>query len=156
MKKLLVAAGLLILWSPWVSAQEAGRFGAGVLLGDPFGATAKYWLDRAQAVDVALGHSGNHVVHGDWLWHDWNILPQTRSGNLGAYLGLGLRIETPGDTQFGIRTVAGISYWPKGYPLELFGEAVPVMNMVPDGSLGIDGGVGLRFYFGSSSLGRQR
>lgn len=147
MKNILILC-LALSAAPSASwAQEARQLGGGVILGDPIGGTAKLWLDRNQAVDFGVGGSGNAVVYGDWLWHAWNAFKRPAKGKLAPYVGLGLRIEADDDAQFGFRTVAGVSYWLEGSPIELFGEMAPIFNLTPDAAVGIDGGVGVRFYF---------
>jgi hypothetical protein len=147
MKRTLLTLGLLLssgdLW-----AQRAGLFGAGVILGDPTGATVKYWLDDTRAFDAGIGFSGDATFYADFLWHSFDLLPQPEQGKLGAYVGAGPRLETERRTAFGIRTVGGVNYWLGGRPIELFLEAGPVFRLDPDRGTDVDAGLGVRFYFG--------
>jgi hypothetical protein len=132
-------------------AQQAGDLGAGVVVGRPIGATAKYWLDGTKALDLGVGFSDDPVAYGDFLWHGWDLFPQPARGKLGGYVGLGPRIQAAPDTQFALRTIAGVDYWVDKQPIELFVEAGPVFRMTPTGDVDADVGLGVRFYFGAKS-----
>ena len=125
--------------------------GVGVVLGEPIGGTAKLWLDDRLAVDAGAGLSdGNAAFWGDVLWHDWTLLPQTKDGKLGGYVGAGPQIRTGDDARFGIRAIAGVTYRPSGHPIEVYAEAGPLFRLTQGGELDAVGGVGLRVYVGSS------
>ncbi|HAH05245.1 MAG TPA: hypothetical protein DCM05_01770 [Elusimicrobia bacterium] len=148
MKNLLLAlACLAVAGGSPLWAQKAGNLGAGVILGNPTGVTGKYWMNETYAADAGLGFSTSLSVYGDYLWHGWTVLPQPSEGKLPVYLGLGAQIRTLHELEFGVRTVAGAAYWLPRHPLELFIEIAPVFRLVPGTSVGLDGGVGLRYYF---------
>ncbi len=129
-------------------AQQAGDFGAGVVLGDPTGATAKLWLNDSQALDAGVGVNSNFVVYSDYLWHSWKVLPQPAEGKLPVYVGLGAQIRSMSpDSEFGLRAVAGIAYWLPRNPVEIFVEVVPVVYVTPGNSVDLDADIGLRYYF---------
>lgn len=138
----MLAAGASPLW-----AQKAGDVGAGVILGNPTGGTAKFWLNETQAVDVGLGFSTDLAIYGDYLWHGWEVLPKPSEGKLPVYLGLGAQFRTVSPNEFGLRTVAGIAYWLPRNPVEIFLEVVPVFRLSPGNSVGLGAGLGLRYYF---------
>lgn len=144
----LVSAALA--WSVPAAAQEsAGDFGAGVYIGVPFGATAKYLLTNDYAVSAALGaQGGDFDMHADFVTHLRDIVPQPAQGKLPLHLGLGLKINAQRDTFFGIRFVGGGAYLLPRHPIEIFAELVPVLRMAPSVGSNLDGGVGLRYYFG--------
>lgn len=148
MKIALIAAVCVgVLGVGVVRAQETGAFGAGVILGNPTGVTAKLWLGRSQALDAGIGFSSRFTLYADYLWHSWTVLPQPNQGKLPVYLGLGGQVRTFSPSEFGIRTVAGAAYWLPRHPVELFLEVVPVFRLSPHGSVGLDAGIGLRVYF---------
>lgn len=128
-------------------AQNAGDAGAGVVLGAPTGATGKLWLTGTQAVDVGLGWNSELTVYADYLWHAWDIVPQPAQGKIPVYLGLGAQARTFNETDFGIRTVAGIAYWLPSHPVEVFLELVPVFHLTRHAGVGLDGALGVRYYF---------
>ncbi|OGS36123.1 MAG: hypothetical protein A2506_11590 [Elusimicrobia bacterium RIFOXYD12_FULL_66_9] len=140
----LVATAVSPLW-----AQKAGDAGVGVVLGAPTAITGKLWLDGTRALDAGLGWNSELTVYGDYLWHGWNVLPQPAEGKLPVYLGLGAQVRTYHDAEFGIRTVAGVAYWFPRDPVEVFLELVPVFRVTPGTSVGLEAGLGLRYYFKS-------
>lgn len=147
MNKALVFVAFLA--APAVAwAQNSGDFGAGVVVGDPTGITAKYWLDSRWGVDAGVGFSGDAAFYGDLVYHGWDVLPQPKTGRLAATLGLGPRIETNRDTVVGLRTMAGLDYMLPRHPVEVFFEVGPVFRFEPDRGVDWDAGLGLRFYFG--------
>lgn len=128
-------------------AQKAGDTGLGVVLGAPSGATGKLWLTDTQAIDAGLGWNSELTVYADYLWHGWEVLPQPRQGKLPVYLGLGAQARTFSETEFGIRTVAGIAYWLPRQPVEVFLELVPVFQLTRHTGVRLDGALGVRYYF---------
>ncbi|MFH2205171.1 MAG: hypothetical protein ABIJ96_18830 [Elusimicrobiota bacterium] len=138
----LVVTGASPLW-----AQKTGDMGAGVILGNPTGVTGKVWINEAQAVDMGIGFSTKLAVYGDYLWHGWKVLPQPPEGKLPVYFGLGAQVRTFHTAEFGIRAVAGLAYWLPRNPVEIFLEVAPVFRLTPGTSVGLDAGLGLRYYF---------
>ena len=147
MKKSMLALVCLFVTASPIWAQKAGDVGAGVILGNPTGATGKVWIDGSQAVDMGVGFSTDLAVYGDYLWHSWKVLPQPAEGKLPVYIGLGAQVRTFHDAELGIRTVAGIAYWLPRNPVEIFLEIVPVFRLEPHDSVGLDAGLGLRYYW---------
>lgn len=130
-------------------AQAAKDVGVGVIAGDPTGGTAKVWLDKQIALDFGVGFSGDAAFWGDALYHMDNLLPQPAEGRLSVYLGAGPRIETGSEAEFGVRTIAGLSWRINKQPLEFFAEAGPLFRVTQGGGVGADGGIGVRIYLGS-------
>jgi hypothetical protein len=122
-------------------------WGVGVALGQPMGATAKYWLTPSVAVDGMMGYhfNSNFDFHGDYLWHSFSSF-NISSGRLPFYLGLGGRVLLGNDSQFGVRFPLGASYLFPSDPLELFAELAPVVKLTSGVGLDIDGLVGARIY----------
>ncbi len=151
LKPILFALALSLAAALSAAAQGGGikEVGVGVIAGDPIGGTAKLWLDNDFAVDIGVGFSGDAVFWGDILYHMWNILPQPAEGKLGVYVGAGPRLEARNDAEFAVRTIAGVNWRVTRQPIELFAEAGPVFRMTPHGGVDADGGIGVRFYFGS-------
>lgn len=147
--KTALALGCLLAMAGPSRAQETGDAGVGVILGNPTGATGKLWLSGSQAVDAGIGYSTNLAVYGDYLWHSWSVLPRPSEGKLPAYVGLGLQARVFDETELGIRTVVGVAYWLPRDPVEIFFEIVPVFRVTRTSSVGLDAGLGLRYYFKS-------
>ena len=139
---------LALLAAP-ASAQQVGQLGIGAVLGDPIGLTGKYWVKDAHAFDFGFGASHTFVMWGDYVWHGWEALPQPSRGKLALYLSAGPRLETRTTLDIGIRTMIGLSYWPKlkSQLWEMFIELGPTYRLTNDVRVRVDGGVGLRYYF---------
>ncbi|MFO7448274.1 MAG: hypothetical protein R6W90_18085, partial [Ignavibacteriaceae bacterium] len=156
----IIVSLMLILAKP-VSAQDSG-FGMGLILGEPTGLSAKLWTSGDNAFDFGLGvslggdrikyqgeyNNGSRVhFHMDYLWHAFNAISSTEKFPL--YYGLGGRFNSGGgyDGSFGIRGVFGIAWFPRSTPLDVFIELVPVFQVTPLTGLGIDAGLGVRYFF---------
>lgn len=150
MKNILIAMALAAAAVPASAQTPVKEAGFGIIAGDPIGGTAKLWLDEDFALDVGVGFSGDTVMWGDILYHMWNLLPPPPEGKLGVYVGAGPRLETARDTEFGVRTIAGLSWRITRQPIEFFVEAGPVFRTTQGGDVDADGGLGVRFYFGSA------
>lgn len=146
-KNILLAAVLLSTLCLPARAQKGGDAGGGVVLGAPTGITGKLWLDGKQALDAGLGWNSELTVYGDYLWHVWDLLPQPSQGKLPVYLGLGMQGRMYHEAEFGLRTVAGIAYWLPRDPVEIFAEIVPVFHLTRATGFGVDGAIGVRYYF---------
>lgn len=151
MKKAILT--LLMLAAAGASrAQQAGQLGAGVVLGQPIGGTAKYWLTDTRAFDAGVGYGSRAtVLYADYLYHGWDLLPKPSKGKLGVYAGLGPRLETARDALFALRTIVGADYWIEAHPIELFLEGGPTFRLAPNSNVDADIGLGIRFYLGSAT-----
>jgi hypothetical protein len=148
LKKIILMLICLLAAAP-VRAQKGGDVGVGVIVGAPTGLTGKLWLDDKRALDAGFGWYARPTIYGDFLWHGWDVLPQPAQGRLPVYLGLGAQIRTYRDAEFGIRAVAGMAYWLPRQPVEIFVEVVPVFYLTRYPGVGLDAGLGLRYYFRS-------
>lgn len=126
------------------SAQDLG-IGAGI--GQPLGATGKYWLSSSTAIDAFAGYhfNGNFDLHADYLWHSFSSFAVSR-GRLPFYLGLGARVNLGNDSDFGMRLPVGLSYLFPTDPVEVFIEVAPVVKLLADIGADVDGLVGFRLY----------
>lgn len=151
MRILLLAAALAAAVP--ARAAEAPRLGAGVVLGVPFGVTAKYEFDTRYAAQSHLGVSeGNFTMNVDFLRNFDKVLPRKVPGTrLPLYAGLGLKFKTERETFVGIRFVGGVSMFHSKKPIEFFAEIAPVLRLAPREGGAFDGAVGVRRYFSSSA-----
>ena len=139
-------------------------FGFGLILGDPTGATIKYWTNSENAFDFYVGSSyfGRIRVGGDYLWH----FDAFNSNVVKMYAGLGLVVgvgngsgiwykedknkfyywEEDNSLGFGARGLLGINIVPRNVPLEIFFELGPLMGISPNYGFNVDGALGVRFY----------
>ena len=164
MKKFLIyftfLSIVLIIAKP-IAAQDHG-FGMGIILGEPTGLSAKLWTSSNNAFDFGLGvglggdrikyngiydNSGRVHFHMDYLWHSFNAISSSEKFPL--YYGIGGRFNTSGgyDDSFGIRGVFGIAWFPHNTPIDVFFELVPVFQVTPLTGLGVDAGLGIRYFF---------
>ncbi|MBU6409520.1 MAG: hypothetical protein KGR98_03940, partial [Verrucomicrobia bacterium] len=111
------------------------RIGVGLILGEPVGVSAKYWLNDVMAVDAAAGvssHSHSDLyVHADVLWHNFNVFNFAPvMGRMPLYFGVGglLRFRNHGEgNDAGIRVPVGVSYMFDNIPVDIFAEIAPAI-----------------------------
>ena len=131
----------------------AGRFGAGVTLGEPIGASLKYFFSDALAIDGAFGWSlhdhTDFYMQSDLLWHTFDLIPVS-PGRMGIYFGGGglLRFRNSGeDDEFGLRAPVGVTYLFDSVPVDIFAEVGPALDLTPSVRGEVTGGIGVRFWF---------
>lgn len=147
-----------------------GPFGLGLVIGEPTGLSAKYWMDKTQAVDFLLAFSLDNdndfdnddndldrlVFAADYLYHIDVFRP--RSVELPLHVGIGGKLTfwdrdrgryRDDDSEIGIaiRVPLGIDLLLRSVPLEFFLEIVPGLFIIPGTNADIDAGIGVRYYF---------
>lgn len=147
MKKLF-----FILFSLVFSYSAIGQnkgIGAGIIIGEPTGLSAKLWTSSSTAVDAAAAWSfrdnGYLHLHADFLFHSFAI--DVSEGQLPLYFGLGARFLIGNESAIGIRIPLGIAYHFATEPFEIFMEIAPIMNLVPATEFDMNGAIGVRYYF---------
>jgi len=139
---------------------EKGVFGVGLIVGEPTGVSAKYYLTDDAALDFAIGGAfvgRGFQVHGDYLWHPW-VLEQKDSFALPVYLGVGGRIlDHNGENgeedhvRLGVRGPVGILFDFTRVPLDIFAEVAGILDYRTKGDddfgLAFNAGIGARYYF---------
>lgn len=129
-----------------------GNFGVGVIFGEPTGLSAKMWTTKKTAFDIGLAWSfsdnGNFHIHGDYLFHKFGIFGVSK-GSLPLYIGIGGRMlfRDNADDKIGVRFPIGLEYFFDDWPIAVFGEVVPILDLAPSTDGEINGGIGVRFYF---------
>jgi|ERR1017187_2750820 hypothetical protein len=152
MGKLVHHIIILLLLCTISQAQDKG-YGIGIILGEPSGLSGKYWLNSTNALDFGLGFSFTNFnnsriqLNCDYLWNNYNLLKT--SEKFVIYYGPGIKILTGGsnDAKLGVRGVAGVGWFIKDAPLDVYFEIAPVVYLIPGTILKIDGGIGARYYF---------
>lgn len=154
----------LFLSSGNAYAQTTG-VGAGVVLGAPTGINMKFWTTNTNAFDVVIGWANDGAwtrfddgyvyyytqsylhIHADYLWHNFGAI--RTSQRLPLYYGVGFQFDNGNalPTDFGVRGVLGLDWMPYSTPLDVFLEAAPVLYLAPSTGLGVDAGIGVRFFF---------
>ena len=83
----------------------------------------------------------------DYLWHSFHAVNSTERFPL--YYGIGGQFNSGAgyDASIGIRGVIGFAWLPRSTPIDIFVELVPVLQLTSSVGLGIDAGVGIRYFF---------
>ena len=145
------AALLFFLFAVTVFANAQGKFGLGIIVGEPTGISGKYHLTSGSAIDGAIGWSsykyGSTHIHADYLQNFANLAP-----TFDAYFGIGGRIKLRNndkneDLRLAVRVPVGITYEPKTVPIDLFIEGVPMLDLSPATEFSFNAGIGFRYYF---------
>jgi hypothetical protein len=153
LRKILVAAFLLLTAIPAAHAAAPGPFGLGVVLIDPTGLSANYYYEKQRSLSAGLGWSSKHLrLNLDHLWYRGDIIVIDRTP-IDLYYGVGGRFyqheKRNGDneSEIGVRVPVGVSYLFRKVPVQVFGELAPALILVDDSAFVIDISIGGRFYF---------
>ncbi len=163
MKKYVILLAAIITLSGLTKAQtyspNGKEFGFGIMVGDPLGATLKFWTQRDNAfvIDIGASYFGSPRIGVDYLWH-FNAF-KTPIANLyagpGGVIGVGegngfwydgKYHRAKGDVGIGARGVVGVNLVPRDTPIEAFFEIGVLLALAPDFDSGVDVGLGVRFY----------
>lgn len=146
-----------------VSVAQERNFGLGVIIGEPTGLSAKLWTSPHNAFDFGLGWSvggdrigkyegsyngGTRVhFHMDYLWHSFDVIHSAE--RLQLYYGVGGRFNNGAgyNSSLAIRGVFGAAWFPSETPVDVFLELVPAFQVTPSTGIGLDAGIGARYYF---------
>jgi hypothetical protein len=109
MKKLV----LCTMVGMFLMASLSYGFGLGIMLGEPTGLSAKYWMNEKNAIAGGLAWSLSHdylYVHADYLIHN-NKLINVSGTTLPFYYGLGASVGLGDDFHFGARIPIGMIFF---------------------------------------------
>lgn len=154
MRKLTFLIGIIVALSFNLATAKNGKFGLGVIIGEPTGPCFKYWTSQRTAIDGAVAWSfANNArmhLHADYLfYHDFGLI-KVDKGRMPLYIGLGGRIrfaEGNADDRMGIRIPVGLEYLFDTAPVDIFLEIVPILDLAPDTDLDFNGAIGVRYFF---------
>ena len=114
MKKLFPIIVLILLFFSINNYGQDNGFGIGVIIGEPTGLSAKYWLNDIKAVDFGLAYSfvRKHSavsLHADYLYHAFDVIKSNY--RIPIYYGFGarLRLVSDDDNALGARGVIGVA-----------------------------------------------
>lgn len=124
-------------------------FGVGLILGEPSGATVKYWTayDQALVGSVGISRFDATRVGLDYMWH----FDAFNSDVVALYTGPGVAFGSLGgssDDRAGVRGMLGLNIVPRSTALEIFFEAGPLISFPGGGSpsTSLDAAAGIRIY----------
>jgi hypothetical protein len=144
------AISLLLITN--INLAQQKDFGLGVILGEPTGISAQFWLSPGTALDVGLGYSftsSNSVfdLYADYVFHNSDMIHSAE--NFVVYYGPGARLKIKEDTEsrLGVRGVIGILWIPRGTSFDLFLEIAPILDIIPATKFDFSGGIGGRYFF---------
>ena len=151
----LYTALIVIVLSSSLSAAD-GRFGLGVIIGEPTGPCFKVWTSGTTAIDGAiawsLGKNSSLHLHADYLIHKFSLIKVER-GRLPFYFGIGGRMKFveddkgDNDDKVGVRFPLGLEYLFATISLDIFLEIVPVLDLLPDSEFDMNAAFGIRYFF---------
>lgn len=159
MKKTIFLIGIFM-----TTLSIAKPLGLGVILGDPTGLSAKYFMNRSTAFDGTLAY-GRHelILYGDYMKHFPGVLGKQNEfvTALTPYTGIGPvlafgdghdhrhRFLDDDEDEFALggRIPLGVEWLPVTFPIGVSLEIAPGMRLIPDTGGFIQGGLAIRFYF---------
>ncbi|MBM3332612.1 hypothetical protein FJY68_12335 [candidate division WOR-3 bacterium] len=150
--RLVLAVAAFFVATATALPTGAGRLGVGLMAGEPSGLSAKAWLGPSSALDAGLGwgswwDEGHLYFHADFLYHLKSLVPDSEFGSLPPYFGIGGRVKLADETRIGARIPFGVTMLFEDVPIDLFLEAVPVVNLIPRLSGDWNSSIGFRYYF---------
>lgn len=141
---------LCLLFSSF-SVLAQPKLGAGMMLGNPTGVNAKYWLDEDRAVDAGLGFSFGRKtelsVHSDYLFHQKAVLFYNDIHPLDLYYGVGGRLEFSDGLEMGVRVPVGLTHFIEEKNADVFAEVAPVIDIISKVGIEFHFAIGARYYF---------
>lgn len=155
---LLVSLPLMVTGQANAQGQnDPGRFGLGIMIGEPTGITGKYWMSSRNALAGGIawsyrghpdrrGRTNNLHLHMDYQAHNFELF-NVEQGMMGFYYGVGGRLRSGPNANIGVRIPLGLNYLFATNALEIYFEIVPILDLMPATELEGNGGIGLRYYF---------
>ncbi len=151
MKNIVIKSLIILVLFSGLSFGQSNGFGLGIIVGQPTGLSAKYWLSSNNALDFGLGYSfeknSRMSLHVDYLFHARNLF--NTSENISLHYGPGgrLRLVEEGDSRLGVRFDVGLTWVPRNSPVDVFIEIAPLLDIIPETKFSVNGGIGVRYYF---------
>ncbi len=164
----LLAIGTAHAQTTTATVQEdaPGHFGAGLVVGEPTGLSLGWRPTEWNAVEVGAGWDlldGQFKTSADYL-QSLVVLDPNAAVRIPIYVGLGAGVgsdlgldvreaglrDDPGaveGTAVSARVPIGASVLMMNAPVEIFAHVIPSLRVLPDRQLGVDGALGVRYYF---------
>lgn len=147
---------LIFIYAPLTHARQPDK-SLGIIVGDPTGISAKYWLPKGligtggqQAFDAAVGWKfvGNFGIQIklDYVVHQYGVIP-VEVGKLPIYYGMGARLVAGDKGNIGVRIPIGVNYLLDDEPFGGFLELAPVLGLLPETTMDLSIALGARYRF---------
>ena len=82
------------------------------------------------------------------LHHNLNRQFQVKSGQFFFDYGIGVRARFENNPRVGIRIPLGLDFvFSPDIPLDIFGEVVPLLDLIPGTDFTLNAGLGIRYWF---------
>lgn len=144
-----IALVIFILLALTVVSNAQGKYGLGIIVGEPTGISGKMKISSENAFDGAIGWSFNKYsalhLHADYLYNVVKI-----GQDFPLYVGIGGRIKMSNENEesrLGARVPIGVVYQPVSKPFDIFIETVPMLNITPKTDFDWNAAAGVRYYF---------
>jgi hypothetical protein len=153
---LVMVLGAQGVWAQQEDMDFGGRVAQphwelGVVVGQPTGLSAKYWIAARSTIDAAVAYELSDDEDRLELYADYQfnfLLRPVGQGVMPVYFGLGPFVElSTEEVTLGGRIPVGVQYFIPNTRLSLFGELAAAIEIVPSSDVGIQGGVGIRLVF---------
>ncbi|NQV42621.1 MAG: hypothetical protein HQ506_09720 [Candidatus Marinimicrobia bacterium] len=141
---------IIVLLTASVFGQNSG-IGVGL---STDGLTGKYWMSGTNA--VAIHWNFGSAIAADYLFNLPDLLEIVDNETpvyygigiaLGTHKGVNDDLEETTEIDLGVRGVVGISYYLSDYPVDIFIESTPTINILGGGGFGFGGSLGIRYFF---------
>lgn len=135
---------------------QGRRFGLGIIAGDPTGLSAKGYVTPKFAIDGIVAWSfvdGGFMMIGDLTYEFFDFSTGMSDFSVPFYVGAGAKVgfdrrgKNSGRTIVGVRVPVGVAMQFVKYPIEVFFEVAPGIELAPSTEFDITGGIGVRWYF---------
>jgi hypothetical protein len=141
---------------PVKNERQGGPLGLGVAMGAPSGLSTKVWFGDWMAAQFSVGGDmgwlGDLAVTGDYVFHFRPLNTNNPEYSVPLYVGAGVNLSTntlllQDSIWFGIRAVFGATVLVRALPVDLYLESAPTVYVIDEPTWGIDGQMGVRYYF---------
>lgn len=153
MKKIVILSlFLLSLQNAWAIRGTNKKFGMGAKVGSATALDLKYFTEEEIAVELAVSFSKSKLdIHVDYLLHKFDLIKLGKQ-RLSVHYGPGIRFLNHDNSkdELGIKANAGIDFYFKdfkSFPMDLFLDISPTLNIVSETDLDVMAFLGGRFYF---------
>ncbi len=163
-KNIKILIGLVVLCSIFITVPQTSYandfkpvFGVGGILGEPIGASVKFFPSQTTAIQAHLGYSfpdESLALTTDLLFSLLTILDDGYPFELKWYAGVGImtgqrsfNMNSPKRAYFGGRIPTGLVMLLETVPIEIFAEFAVGFLFTPKTGIDFDGGVGARYCF---------